>query len=594
MSDTIDKIRAPHTGAAILALKAEIYKRHYLEAVKRNDHGKISKYKKWFNINGTDEVCKKSVVIVPVTVSYYPLRPGENFVKGLVKLLFKDIPPRIEEELEVEGNLLLKDSDINIYFDRPLSMDHYAKPYFSLTNTITPFLRSIDRSNLLLKILAIRLTKLFMHQIYTNLKVNIDHLFCAGLYQLKSSHISSEDYKRALFLTADSIKKNSKCRIHQSVTGKQLISLVTDEPSSPVEDVKNLADSLRMLDYQDGKFHTNMHRLNMRHRFHTIRVKNPVKVIANDLEPSQDITSILRRYVNTDSRKLQKQVHATTLEYDLTLFHRDYQKYYDKDLSKSPNVGSPFFLASPKSSVGIVLCHGLLSAPEEIRPLANYLNNLGYTVYGVRLRGHGTVPSNLRTVTWRDWYYSYLRGYAVLKNSCENILFGGFSTGGILALLAAATRCTKVKGVFAINSPISLKDIKARRSIAVNFWNDFLRKINVKNGQMEFIESQPENPEINYSLLYVKALDELKKLMTACWSSLQKIEMPSLIIQAKHDPIVSRLSARKIYSRIVCDDKTLRYTNHNRHVIVRGQGSERVFFATREFIQRILPVAADH
>ena len=586
--DTIDKIRPPHTGAAILALKAEIYKRRYLEAVKKDDHEQISKYKKWFNLSSADELSAKSTVVVPVTVSYYPLRPGANIVKGFVKTLFKDISPRVEEELEVEGNLLLKDSDINIYFDRPLFTDDHIKPYFWLTNSVAPFLKSIDRSNFLLKSLALRLTNRFMHQIYTNLAINIDHLFCSGLYQLKTPSILSEDYYRALFLTANSIKKNTQYRVHPTISGKKLISLLVDEINSPIEDVKKLANSLRILDCQDDRIFTNTYRLKMRHRFHTIRLKNPVKVIANELEPSQGVVGVLHRYVNTNPRKLKKQVLQSLIDYDLNLFHEDYQKYYDKNHSKPPNVGAPFLLRSQNSSVGIVVSHGLGSAPEEVRPLSNYLNSLGYTVYGIRLQGHGTAPMNLQTVNWRDWYYSYLRGYAILKNCCEHIVFGGFSTGGLLALLASSNRPTKIKGIFSINSPISLKDIRARRSVAVNFWNDLLRKVNIKNGRLEFIESEPENPEINYNLLCIKALDELKKLMRACWSSLKKIEVPSLVIHAKRDPIVNKSSAHKIHSRIGHSDKILRYTDHDRHVIVRNNGCERVFFMVREFVQRNL------
>ena len=589
--DTLDKIRPPHTGAAVLALKSEIYKRRYLEAVKKNDHNTISKYNKWFKINSIDELCKKSTVIIPVTISYYPLRPGANFIKGLVKRLFKELPPRVEEELEIEGNLLFRSSDIDIYFDRPVFIDRFVAPYFWFTHPMMPFSRSVEKGNFILKTLAFRLTRSLMHQIYTNLEINIDHLFCSGLYQLKDSSIATEDYHRALYLAVNSLKERNSHRIHSSISGKKLISLLIDEQASPIEDIKTLADSLRILDRHDGQIFTNKNRLYLRHGFHTIRLKNPIKVIANELEPSQEVVRVIRQYVNTDSEKLKKEAFKSMVQYDLNLFHKDYQKYYDKDVSKSPDIGSPFLLTSRKPSIGIVLSHGLLSAPEEVRPLANYLNSLGFTVYGVRLRGHGTAPINLETVSWRDWYYSFLRGYAVLKNCCEHIVFGGFSTGGVLALLAAATRSDKVKGVFTINSPIHLKYINARKAVAVNFWNDLLKKINISNGRMECIKTEPENPDINYDVLYLKGLRELKKTMANCASSLNTIKVPSLIVQAKNDPVVHPNSARKLYSRIKLDDKVLRYTEQDRHVIVRGRGCERVFFMVREFLDRILPVS---
>ena len=51
--------------------------------------------------------------------------------------------------------------------------------------------------------------------------------------------------------------------------------------------------------------------------------------------------------------------------------------------------GTPFLLNGRKSAVGIVLVHGYLSCPEQMRPLAERLHDAGYNVYVVRLDGHG-------------------------------------------------------------------------------------------------------------------------------------------------------------------------------------------------------------
>ena len=126
-----------------------------------------------------------------------------------------------------------------------------------------------------------------------------------------------------------------------------------------------------------------------------------------------------------------------------------------------------------------------------------YLHGIGCSVYCVRLPGHGTVPKNLTEVTWKDWYHAYLRGYAVIKNCCKKVVLGGFSTGGILALLTAAGKEDHIHGVFSVNSPIDLKCINARKSVAANVLNDILEKFNIENSSTTVLDSTPENPDIN-------------------------------------------------------------------------------------------------
>lgn len=58
-----------------------------------------------------------------------------------------------------------------------------------------------------------------------------------------------------------------------------------------------------------------------------------------------------------------------------------------------------------------------MAAPEEIRPLADYLYKNGYNVYGVRLRGHGTAPEDLAIRSWQKWYNSASRAYIIMKTA---------------------------------------------------------------------------------------------------------------------------------------------------------------------------------
>lgn len=585
---TPKRIGPPRRGAAIVALKSEIYKREYLAAVSSNDTAEIERLQEWFQIPGPEAVSEKETVIVPVTITYYPLRPGRNIIKRLVKKFFKEIPSRLEEELEIEGNLLLTNSEINLHFGIPISVSDFLHNFSLWSRFIPRFLQAHKSEKYLLGGAGTRLTRTFMEQIYANLLINFDHLYCTGLYHTKDGQIREGDYSQALYLTAAEIQQNPRYRCHSSL-GEELIHMVTGESYPPLESIRDVAESMSALARADGMMLVNRPRLEMTHMFHDIRLKNPVRVIANELEPLPGVIQILGRYVNASPAERREAMVRAVAEADRTLYLREHQEHFVQGVSKPLEIGSPFFLRNKSSAVGVLLSHGFMAAPEEIRPLAESLYHQGYTVYGVRLKGHGTSPGNAACVRWQDWYRSYLRGYAVLENCCNRIVAGGFSSGGILALLLAAGKRETIQGVFAINSPFSLKYIKARLVPAVTFWNELLEKFKIDAGRLEYAETEPENPAINYSRIFLKALSELDLMMAECRGNLNNVTCPALLLHGKRDTRVEAGSSEKILSGIGSTDKELVGLDFDRHVIVRGERSEEVFEHVRQFVSRVSP-----
>ena len=61
---------------------------------------------------------------MPVNITYYPLRPGDNKIKSLATRLIKNLPKQIAEELEIEGNILLN-SEIDLNFGDPINLQDY-------------------------------------------------------------------------------------------------------------------------------------------------------------------------------------------------------------------------------------------------------------------------------------------------------------------------------------------------------------------------------------------------------------------------------------------------------------------------------------
>ncbi len=103
---------------------------------------------------------------------------------------------------------------------------------------------------------------------------------------------------------------------------------------------------------------------------------------------------------------------------------------------RTPNWNRSFELAAEKPAGGVLLLHGMSDSPYSFRALGETLNRHNQWVVGLRLPGHGTIPSGLKTVTWEDMAAAVRLGMARLASKVGQapIHIVGYSTGAPLAL----------------------------------------------------------------------------------------------------------------------------------------------------------------
>jgi len=85
---------------------------------------------------------------------------------------------------------------------------------------------------------------------------------------------------------------------------------------------------------------------------------------------------------------------------------------------------------------GVLLLHGMSDSPYSLRALGEAINERGFQVIGLRLPGHGTAPSGLRSISWRDMAAAVrlAMGHLAAELGSKPIHIIGYSTGGPLAL----------------------------------------------------------------------------------------------------------------------------------------------------------------
>jgi esterase/lipase len=75
------------------------------------------------------------------------------------------------------------------------------------------------------------------------------------------------------------------------------------------------------------------------------------------------------------------------------------------------------------------------------------------------------------------------------------------------------------------------------------------------------------------------------ELMDRVSERLEEVTIPTLVIQGSEDPVVHPEGTEELYQKLGTSDKELTIFPEARHVIIRGEGSQRVFARVWEFIR---------
>ena len=269
------------------------------------------------------------------------------------------------------------------------------------------------------------------------------------------------------------------------------------------------------------------------------------------------------------------------------LFKEDLRKYYLPGETKPPDIGAPYLLHQPYASTGVLLIHGFMAAPYEVRQWADDLFSNGYTVYAPRLAGHGTSADDLAAKNYTDWTESVERGYKILSECVDAVLVAGFSTGAGLALHQAILHPGRYRAVVSVSAPMKFKGWSPRLSETVECWNRAAGFFHLDAFQKAFAVNHPDNPEINYRRCPIHGFNQVKTLMRKVYQGLPAVDIPALIIQGSHDPKVSPRAGRIIFQRIGAAKKQYGEIDHPIHGIVRGAVGKRVFAVVSSFLSKL-------
>lgn len=585
-----------HTGAAVLALALEAFKTAILRA---HETGNILRVRAWVETLGLDSeevliaAARRPTLIVPANITFYPIRASDNILHRVVELLNRGLSRGLSEELLIEGNILLKDTDMDIRLGNPVRPAEFW--HWWEQKLIAHLARKIDSLDGLFRLTrdgggwsarlvawrmrhkALQIRDEYMDRTYTGVTVNLGHLASRLVLTFMAKGQTEVDhgtFHKTLYLAVKNVQKEPSIQLHRGLKNPDAYSGLVDGECRGLNEFIETAVSMNLVEKENGRYRF-LPKLCQEYEFDVIRLENLVAVYANEVVPILKVTRAVERAIE-ETPTLDDQTLARTRFDDELIAYAWDRQYFSQPRHQEINgqetateSGDPFlFLPERRKELGIVLVHGFLASPAEVRPFGEKLKALGYPVIGVRLKGHGTSPWDLRDRSRQDWLESVRRGYAVMSAFADRICLVGFSTGGTLSLRLAADRPERLVGVAAISVPMKFRDRSMIFVPLLHGANQLVRWVSSSEGIMAFQPRDSEHPHINYRNVPIRGLYELRRMVDELEERLADVQCPVTLIQGSDDPIVEPESAELIYKRLGTSQKNLLTVPSTRHGIL--------------------------
>ena len=558
-----------YTGASVFALTSQFFRQKYLDKKLEN----YEEFSKKYFVHDCKDINQNETMIVPINISYSRLRNEDNFLVDMAKKLLEDIGGNFKEELKIESNIILN-SKITINILKAISTKEILKDLYE---------KNLPQEKIINQ-LRYEITHNFMDKIYESLTINFDQIFILILFLYPKKSIEKNYFKRLIYLSIQEIK-NKNLSLDEDIN-KNLIQIICYEKFEKFDNILNVAINNEIISQNEDSYLINKELLLHSYSHHTIRLKNILRVILNEILISQESVNIVKKLISKKEEDNNQDLLLLLQNQEKQEFEDSYEKYKHALKLKPKDIGTPKFYEAKDSNSCVIAIHGFSAAPKEMEKLALFLNSKNLNVYTPRLDGHGTIPEDLKNKTWQDWYNSISRSITIATLKYEKVFIVGFSTGGLLALLSTKKSYKEFCGLVCINAALHLNDVRIKTLLpAISVWNDLVKAFNEDKYQKEYVDNFPQNPDINYDKHYIDSIEQLNLLMKKIRKSLAKIQKPILIVQAKDDPIVNPTSAYEIFEKIKSTNKTLKIIDSANHVIVTQENTEELFDFFYDFIK---------
>jgi alpha-beta hydrolase superfamily lysophospholipase len=180
---------------------------------------------------------------------------------------------------------------------------------------------------------------------------------------------------------------------------------------------------------------------------------------------------------------------------------------------RQPNWNRSFELPGDTAIGGVLLLHGMSDSPYSLRALGEALQQRGYHVVGLRMPGHGTIPSGMLYLQWQDMAAVVRLGMLHLAQQVRDkpIHIIGYSTGAPLALDYALQTQQDATLPAAAKLVLISPAIGVSPAAALAQWSRRLSRLPGLH-QLAWLDIQPEFDPYKYNSFTTNAAEQVFEL----------------------------------------------------------------------------------
>ena len=243
--------------------------------------------------------------------------------------------------------------------------------------------------------------------------------------------------------------------------------------------------------------------------------------------------------------------------------------------------------SAPRAAIAILHGIGGHSGQSTYTHLINHLVPLGYSIYGLDLRGHGQSQGQRNTINkWED-YRSDLRMFIQMINNTESnrsIFLLGQSLGGLIALEYALHYQKELQGVIASAPALSILDMHPIKIVLLKvlslIWPHLILSpgfdISGLSRDSEEVQKLLDDPLTDLKTSPRLAVETMSALH---WTQAHAtdFQLPLLLIHGTADPIIAPNVSQTFFNHIKFEDKTLRMYEGGFHQSFIDSNHQQVF-----------------
>lgn len=209
-----------------------------------------------------------------------------------------------------------------------------------------------------------------------------------------------------------------------------------------------------------------------------------------------------------------------------------------------------------------LMVHGFPGTPADMRPLADCMNALGWTVQGILLPGFGIQIETLPSRTYHEWLAAVREALQALQRDHTPVVLVGHSMGGALSICIAAevppdgliltAPFSKIDNMLWRMMPVLrvfFPEVRPFRLLRLDFSKPEVRE-GIRNFMPDIDFDDPQALQTIRDLrLPINVLDQIRQVGQRAFNLAPQLKMPAFILQGTDDTLVTPQLTRKIVSR---------------------------------------------